>query len=76
MRLDGIGRVHVHLFHEATGFVCPDWQKREIDGTAPFAHLAEVRRVTAVACEEDPAAGRLHDETAPECAVAIERRTR
>ena len=63
VRLDGLGRVHVHDAHEPAGLVRAYRQKRQIDRAEPRADLAKEIRVSRVAGEEE--AANRHRRTKP-----------
>ena len=73
MRLHRFRRIHVDVLHEPTRLVRPDGQEGEIDRAQPRGDLPEMRAVTGVAGEQDPAPfSGIDQESAPECTVTVE----
>src|SRR5918994_4096435 len=75
MRLRRFRRIQVNILHEPAWLIGPDGNERQIDRAEPLADLAEVGAVAGVSGMENSASLYLYKESAPECAVSVERST-
>jgi len=76
VRLQRLGWIHVNRRHEPARLVGADRKQRQIAWAEPLPNLAEERAERTVACEEKARVIDREHESAPQRAIAIERRPR